>query len=257
VAQRHTTYAEKFQLLLAHFPHPERRDHPDPEKRKWKMSEISHGTANSLTPPYLSGVLRGKNNKPSMRPLDTIANVMGFPVELWMAEPDQWNRVLRDHGWHLPASETDRVNEDSTLGGDTMADLVDKLFDTIINRRTGKLFTIEEAANHSDGRLTTADIESMLVGELENPSRSQLLALCDVFGVDFAYFSTTAAERPLLDSETQQAIKNVQENRQYHVAQKSLGMSNEHLDLILMLMEQMRDGSSQADADQDHDTPNS
>lgn len=235
-----TDFPDKFELLLEMFPHPERRHLDDPEKRKWRMSEIEDATREEVSSSWLSALRKKKTGKPGMRMLDLIAQTLGFPFELWLTEPEQWERLLRERGFTqhdgcaLPRGTADYEQWRS------VAELLGRLIASITNRRTGLPFTSAEIAAQSDGRLTESDVEAMLAGELENPSRMQLLALCDVFNVDLSYFFGEGV-MPMLTGAEREALRKVQEsNNHMMLLRKSLGLEEEQLRVLLLLVEQIQ-----------------
>lgn len=62
------------------------------------MIEIERETGGEVSSSWLSAFRRGKTKKPGMRMLDLIAQAMGFPFELWLTEPEEWPRILRERG---------------------------------------------------------------------------------------------------------------------------------------------------------------
>lgn len=96
---------EKFERILGLFPHPERMNAPTPQQRAWKMSEIERATDGEVSSSWLSAFRRRKTKKPGMRMLDLISQVMDFPFELWLTEPEQWGAVLRERGGYAVNGE--------------------------------------------------------------------------------------------------------------------------------------------------------
>lgn len=227
-----TDYAEKFELLLELFPHPKRRSDEDTESRKWRMIELQRATNGRLKSSALSALRHGKTAKPGMEFLDLIAQTMRFPFELWLTEPRQWDRILRDRPGDLPlphSSGPGPHREDVPV-----ADLLEQLISSITNRRTGKPFTNAEIADRSSGRLTEEDVRAMRSEELENPTREQLLALCDVFDVDFSYWSS-GTQMPTLSQEDIEALRTARNSESRLLMRKSLGLEKEQIDVLIMM----------------------
>ena len=230
-------YSQKFERLLALFPHPQRREDPDPKRRQWRMVELERATEGELTSGYLSALRNDHIKNPGMRFLDLIAQTMGFPFELWLTEPTQWDRLLEED-----ASATSAAG---SAGGEvevTVAELLEQLISTISNRRTGRPFTSGEIAEYSGGRLTEQDVERMRSGDLENPSRMQLLSLCDVFGVDFSYWSA-GTRMPTLSQEDIDALRLARNSSSRLLLRKTLGLDQEQMDILLLLADQLSRGS--------------
>lgn len=175
----HTSYADKFEKLLELYPHPLRRNAKDPRTRRWTMKEVAAGTAKKLSPEYLNSFREGKvdQQRPEMEHLDLIAQAIGFPFELWLAEPEQWPTVLADPEAKIRPPVT------------TYSELLEELFDTAVNPRTGEPFTNQEVARSSSRLLQEKDVRQLREGTFTNPARSQLLALSHIFAVDGSYWS--------------------------------------------------------------------
>jgi len=104
---------------------------------------------------------------------------MGFPFDLWLKDPVDWKR---------------------TLGGEpviTAASVAEKL-DYLFAAAEGGDGPVDEvaAAQMSQGRLSEAQVRELRSGLRPNPSRNELLALSDIFDVDFSYWDDR--ERPPL-----------------------------------------------------------
>lgn len=231
----HTSYADKFEQLLDLFPHPDRSDHEKPEKRRWKMSELNDVTEGELSPGYLSALRKGKNKRPGMHYLDLIANAMGFPFELWLAEPEQWPKILEDSDTRIIPPTAEPTTEGES---ETYADLLEQLFASIMNRRTGKPFTNAEVAGLTGGHLSEEEIQNMREGSFTRPSRAELLALSNAFGVDVSYWFGSSANSPLLDEAVQDALQGVRDERRHEVLKKSFGFDDNEIDALLGLMNQ-------------------
>lgn len=91
-----TSFAEKFELLLDMFPVPDRLHLSSSEERRWRNSEISEASGARLSTSYLSALRRAKIEDPGFVKLDLLAQIMGFPTELWVLEPAEWTRKLED-----------------------------------------------------------------------------------------------------------------------------------------------------------------
>lgn len=236
----HTGYAEKFERLLELFPHPHRAGDPAPDRRKWRMAEITEATGGELSAGYLSALRRGRNKRPGMDYLDRIASVMGFPFELWLAEPEQWSRVMTDQEARIVPPAEGTENE---AGEDSYADLLEELFSSITNRRTGKPFTNREIAQRSGEVLDEERIHKMREGEFTRPSREELIGLSNAFGVEVSYWFGSRGSSPLLDETIQDVLQGVRnDERRYEVLKKSFGWSDDNIDFLLELMDRWEAG---------------
>lgn len=244
-----TDQAEKFERLLERFPHPERVDAPTPQQRAWRMSEIERATGGEVSSSWLSAFRRRKTKKPGMRMLDLIAQVMGFPFELWLTESGQWERILRERGAGYAAGgavgHAVEVSEQGSVP--PLSELLEALIATITNRRTGNPFTNAEIAERSVGRLTEQDVADMRSGELDNPLRSQLLALCDVFGVNPSYW-LVGGTYPSVGSDDLHELWQARHSSS-KLLQKSLNLDEDQVDLLLLMADQLQSGSRKTDGE--------
>ncbi len=222
-----TSYAKKFELLLDAFPHPERRHLKDPKRRRWKMVEIDEATGGRVSSAYLSALRSNKIVQPGLEPLKLIARAMDFPFDLWLLEPEQWEP-------HLKGRRPRPIR--SIPNGRRLTEKVNRLFDSIPNRKTGKTFTNREVASLSGGRLTEEEVAALRDGTLTDPSRNQLLALCDVFDVDFSYWSGSDQPERAVNREILEAL---QDKRIAGVLQKTRDLSDEQLDMLALMAEQL------------------
>lgn len=234
-----TSYAQKFERLLQRFPHPERRSADDPDRRRWKMVEISRQTGGKISSSYLSGLRNGQFQEPGMRHLDLIAQTMDFPFELWLTEPEQWDRLLRER----KVSGSTATSHGPQQGHPaTIAALLEQLISSITNRHTGEPFTESEIADYSGGRLSEEDVKAMRSGEMERPYHFQVLALCDVFGVDPAYWSGEPT-MPVVSQEDLEALREARNSNTSLLVRKSLGLSEEQVNILLLMADQLRSSS--------------
>lgn len=233
-------YTQKFEKLLELFPHPERRYADTPASRSWRMIEIERATDGEVNSSYLSALRRGKTKKPGMRMLDLIAQTMGFPFELWLTDPQQWERILREQGADYSST---RGEVDS--GGDevsSVAELLEQLIATITNRRTGRPFTNSEIAENSGGRLSEDEVSAIRSGEIEEPLRSQLVALCNVFGVDLSYWSGPNRMAGVSQEDLEDLEKARNSNRKL-LLKKSLSLDDNQFDLLMNMADQLQERS--------------
>jgi hypothetical protein len=96
---------------------------------------------------------------------------MGFPFDLWLKDPVDWKRTLGGEAVITAASVAEKLDYlfAAAEGGDGPVDEV-------------------AAAQMSQGRLSEAQVRELRSGLRPNPSRNELLALSDIFDVDFSYW---------------------------------------------------------------------
>lgn len=190
-----------------------------PDGSVWSLKEIEEGTGGFVRGGYLTNLRKGRIRQPGWDRMKAIARVVGFPERLWLEEPK---------GWALPGGP------DARGGG--LKERLNLLFDVVKNVRTNKTFTNREVADLSFGRLTERDVEGLRSGQIEDLKGAQYLALSEVFGVENAYWYDAPEQRPTLDRETIEALRD--EKNQLILAKMS-GRSDKEKDLLLNLLDQL------------------
>jgi transcriptional regulator with XRE-family HTH domain len=186
------------------------------------MQEATGGFVNAS---YFSNLLNGRIKQPGLDKLKAIAEAMDFPPQLWLEEPERWGRS--------PApAQSSRSSEAS------LSKLLNNLFESMPDERTGRPLSEAEIARRSAGRLTTQEIRDMRAGNVTNPTMEQLLALSAAFDVDPSYWLRRGTKQPLVDQRTVEALRD-RENRL--LLHRSLDLSKDHKDMLLILMEQLKE----------------
>jgi transcriptional regulator with XRE-family HTH domain len=206
-----------FHRLLDAYPHP--------EGGSWTGSRMEEATAGFVNASYFSNLLNDRIKQPGLDKLKAIAETMGFPAQLWLEDPDRWG--------HQRGSEPlTFVPKDAAF-----KDLLNDLYASVPNERTGEALTNAEVAKRAAGRVTEDELEKMRSGELENPTLQHLLAVSRAFDVDPAYWFRRGEDRPLVDHEVVEALRE-EENRL--ILHRSLALSKDQKDMLLVLMEQLQ-----------------
>lgn len=212
-------FARKLELLLAQFPHP--------EGRPWRGTEIEVETKGLVSQQYFSMLRTGKLRRPGLEQLAAVADVMGFPFELWRAEPEQWSRILDER------STRDRQFQN----GKELARKFEVVRSAIMNPRTNQPFTDEEIVRRSNGLLTLDDVRAIQSGKGGALTYDQILALSDVFDVSFEYWTEPIeGDKPLLDAETLEALRSESSQLLLH---RSRNLSKAHKNMLLIIAEQL------------------
>lgn len=199
--------------------------YPHPKGGAWTGARMEEATSGFVNASYFSNLLGDRIKQPGLDKLKAIAETMGFPAQLWLEEPESW-------GDPRESGELTLVSKDVPL-----KDLLNDLFASISDERTGEALTNAEVARRTAGRVTEEELQSMRSGELENPTLQQLLALSKAFDVDPAYWLRRGEDRPLVDQEVVEALRE-EENRL--ILHRSLRLSKDQRDMLLVLMEQLQ-----------------
>lgn len=195
-----------------------------PDGSRWTMAEIEQSTGGFLKGSYLTNLKAGRIRQPGLDRLRAIANIMGFPVELWLQRQDLWE---------ITGAKTKR---DQTFGPGTLAKNLNLLFDVLTNERTGKPYSEEDVAAASDGELTEQDVRAVREGHIEDLRGAQYLALSKVFGIDINYWYQGTGSYGNLSEEDLRALEDA---KTHTILNKVYGSPERQKDVILHLLEQM------------------
>lgn len=209
--------ADKFQLMIERFPRA--------DGEPWSGAEMQRATDGQVTSSYFSGLRKGKWKQPGIRHLSLIADVMGFPFELWRLDPEYWEEEIRRHSKYNdarnnyqrePGEEAERdpfvaafrlYEEDISMSstatlpnGEDLANLLNILFDSKTDPRTGQPYTINRVSRLSRGRVEPEEIARMRAGgQTEKPAEIKLIALSQVFGIPMSYWYVSNEQQPVID----------------------------------------------------------
>jgi transcriptional regulator with XRE-family HTH domain len=197
--------------------------YPHPEGREWRGKDLEIATNKYITGSYITALRKGRIDNPGVDRLRKISEVMGAPFEMWLGEPEGWERAPREAG--TPEG-----------GSDSLADLINHLFEVIVDERSGKPYSDRDVSSMTHGRLGEDEIARMRTGELQNPTRGQLLALSDAFDIDPSYWFGRGERKPVLDPELAEALRN---DKTYALLNKSLSLDDADKDIVMTLMEQL------------------
>lgn len=211
---RNSRYAQMFARFLETYPYP--------AGGKWTGPRMQRATGGFVNSAYFSNLLAGRIKQPGLDKLKAISEAMGFPTQLWLDGPDGWGE--------FPGQSQDLPPEA------VLKDLLNNLFASITDERTGELLTNAEVSRRSVGKLSEVELEAMRSGELDNPTVEQVLALSEAFDVDPAYWFRRGEKKPLVDREVVEALRNENNRLLLH---RSLGLSREQKDMLLVMMEQL------------------
>lgn len=207
--------AERFEVLLAAYPHP--------DGRAWSGQEIDDATGGVVTRSYITNLRKHRIENPGYEKLRAIAKAVGFPPELWFEED-----LLTEPG----------ARTESEQGHVGIAEKIEHLMNMPSQEAVGKSYTDADVARLSFGNLSEKDVEAMRTGRLTDPSVEQVTALADAFGVDPSYFLSRAKSPPLLD---QEAMEIFRDETVSAIAHKSLHLPGREKEMILSIIRQFED----------------
>ncbi len=208
-------YAQRFARILKLYPHP--------AGREWRGKDFEIATNKYVSGSYITALRKGRIDNPGVDRLRKISEVMGAPFEMWLGEPEGWENTPREAG--VPEG-----------GSDSLADLINHLFEVIVDERSGKPYSDRDVSSMTHGRLGEDEIARMRSGELQNPTRGQLLALSDAFDIDPSYWFGRGERKPVLDPDLAEALRN---DKTYALLNKSLSLDDADKDIVMTLMEQL------------------
>ena len=158
---------------------------------KWSNSDIERATQGFVRSNYITNLRAGRIERPGVDRLAAIAQVMGFPTELWFKKEPQ------------PDEGAEERPEPATL-----AEKLDLLFTIRTNQIGGRPFTNREVAELTYGQLDEETIAAAREGRVADLRGGQYVALSNVFGVDVSYWYSRPGELPPLDPDTITALRN-------------------------------------------------
>lgn len=209
--------AKKFELLLGTYRRP--------DGRVWSGREIDDATGGVVTRSYVTNLRKGRIRNPGYEKLRAIAKAMGFPPKLWF---EDWSGLL----------EASPVAPDEGRGD--IATKTERLFEAVVNDKTGERYTNAEVARKSLGDLTEQEVESIRTGAISNPSVAQVVALADVFGIHPSYFIDSGKKPPIIDREAMEVLRDKTVSA---IAHKSLRLPGRERRMILSIIQQLEDMS--------------
>jgi transcriptional regulator with XRE-family HTH domain len=215
--------AQKFELLLGTYRRP--------DGRVWSGREIDDATGGVVTRSYITNLRKGRIRNPGYEKLRAIAKAMGFPPKLWFEDSNNLLEVA-------PAVPSD--------GRGDIAAKTDRLFESIMDDKTGEPYTNAEVARRSLGDLTEEEVEEIRTGAIANPSVAQVIALADVFGVHPSYFIDRGKKPPIIDREAMEVLRDETVSA---IAHKSLRLPGRERRMVLSIIRQLENMSG---ADDDH-----
>jgi hypothetical protein len=225
---KQSVYAEKFRIMLRLISHPEGGD--------WTGTKMERATNKKVSTSYFSSLRDGHIDIPRADKIEAIAKAMGFPPALWFKDLEWW-RGMQER-WEKGQDVGDTLKgEQRKTDEKRLSQLLVRLFETKVDEETGEPFTNEKVARESNGVLNKEDVEAMRNGYLTDPTWAQILALCDVFGVDVSYWaeSDTPSWRP------SPAVMEAAEGADsYLIFQNSLKLSDRDRSVLKMLAEHLR-----------------
>ncbi len=214
--------AERFEMLLAAYPHP--------DGRAWSGQDIDAATGGVVTRSYVTNLRKHRITNPGYEKLRAIAKAIGFPPELWFNED-------------LPSEPSAWVGQDQERA--TISEKFAHLVDVLGNESDSKSYTDADVARLSFGGLSEEDARAIRTGALTDPSVDQITALADVFGVQPSYFLNGAKTAPLLDDEAMEIFRDETVSA---IAHKSLHLPGREKEMILGIIRQFensRDGANE------------
>lgn len=212
------TYARRFEILL--------RMHPRTDGRPWKASELEEASGGRLSQAYLSSLRKGKIGRPGFEQLFTISELMGFDAAHWRTDPEELERAAER------SSAVPRA-----AGAPDYARLLEELFETRPDQKTGRPWSEEDVAEASGGRLTRETVRKIRSGEFWNPSMAQLIALAEVFGVSATHWARAPGRAPLVDAET---LALLEDPNARALAWSTRGLSRGDKDTVMLVVEAMK-----------------
>lgn len=179
-------FAEKFRRF--------EEQYRKPDGTKWRNKDIEDATDGFVSGNYISNLKQGRYKNPGHDRLLAIAEVMGFPAELWYYGDEQ-----------VPGEDTARGVESE--GKSTLAEKLNFLMGARNDPRTGEALTEEAVSELAAEAASAADLRAARKGEISRLSPDQYHALSNVFGVDMAFWYRGFGQIPAVEPETVESLR--------------------------------------------------
>lgn len=192
------------------------RTYRKPDGSRWSAADIERSTERFVRANYITNLVHGRISQPGYDRLRAIAQVMGFPTEVWFHK-DQF--------------------EPPKTATSTLADKLNSLFKAANKTRPKKQpLTEREVADLTFGQLTEEQVIASRRGKVEDLKGAQYLALSNVFGVPISYWYVLDGELPSLDPTVMTELRTEKGRMVLH---KFHGLTDEQKDLMLSLLDQL------------------
>jgi transcriptional regulator with XRE-family HTH domain len=192
-----------------------------PDGSMWTGQALQDATNGFVSRSYVTQLRKGGIANPRLDKLQALAEVMGFPPQLWFEELS--DPVNTQHV--APPGQTT-----------TIPYRLEGLFRTVTDEHSGEQYSNADVARLSMGALTENEVEGIRTGAIRDPSIEQVLALAEVFAIDSSYFLDREAKSPLLDRASLEALSNQKARIILH---KSLELSDREQDLIIDMINRL------------------
>jgi transcriptional regulator with XRE-family HTH domain len=205
--------SRKFEALLNAYRRP--------DGSMWTGQQIQEATDGFVSRSYVTQLRKGRIANPRLDKLQALAEVMGFPPQLWFED-------VSDPGG------TPRVAPPEQMP--TIPERLESLLRSAADGRSGEPYSDADVARLSMGELTEREVTGIRTGAIPDPSMEQVLALAEVFAIEPSYFLDTEAKAPLLDRASLEALSSQKARIILH---KSLELSDREQDLIIDMINRL------------------
>ena len=187
----------------------------------WTGQQIQQATDGFVSRSYITQLRKGRIANPRLDKLQALAEVMGFPPQLWFEDaPDLGGTP------HVAPPEQSA----------TISDRLEALIRTTADERSGEQYSNADIARLSMGALTEQEVAGIRTGAISDPSVEQVLALAEAFAIDSSYFLERETKPPLLDRASLEGLANQKARIILH---KSLELSDREQDLIIDMINRL------------------
>lgn len=191
-----------------------------PDGGVWTGQQIQGATDGFVSRSYVTQLRKGRIANPRLDKLQALAEVMGFPPQLWFEDaPD-------------PGGTQHVAPPEQSV---TISDRLEALIRTT-DERSGEQYSNANIARLSMGALTEKEVEGIRTGAIPDPSVEQVLALAEAFAIDSSYFLDRGTKPPLLDRASLEGLTNQKARIILH---KSLELSDREQDLIIDMINRL------------------
>lgn len=225
-AKKQTAYNRKFNIML--------KVMAAPDGGEWTGTKMQRATGGEVQTSYFSSLRDGHISIPRADKLDAISRAMDFPPHLWFKSVDWWENLYSRWSRGERLEEALETEQDGASEGEDLAALLNRLFEDG-QREDGEAMTNAEVAARSGGALSSEDVQALRDGTMDDPSWTQILALCDIFGVDPSYWS----QRRIAWRPSPSLARTAEDQESYVIFQNSLKLSEHDRGMLRTLSDHL------------------
>lgn len=224
-----SAYNKKFRIMLAIIAAP--------DGGEWGPSKMNKATSGAIGTSYFNALRDGHVKVPKADKMKAVADVMGFPPQLWFKDLRWWQQTY--NRWETGDDLSSLLAQD---GQQTSLQIrISRLLNNLIqlkpHRDSGEPLSDEEIASRSDGVLDSDRVSNLRDGAFTVADKDELAALCKVFKVSPAYWHE---ESSVPWKMSPSGLSDLMDVDSYETMQNSLNLSRENRGMLRRMSEYLQ-----------------